>query len=232
MSTILKALRQSEARRSRHARLSPAPDPRERPGPGPRDLAWLGVAVLAFGAVAGAVWFATGRDAPEQPGRAERPARIAQVSLPQVRGPATPDRSRPAPEEPAPAPGDGEARVAAAEDETRPAPSPPEPAAAARVPDRPATRKPADEPPPTPRLDEFPLLPRLRDLAPDRRQRLPELALNAHIYAENPKDRFVLIDLTRYREGDRIGPELRVTAIFAGGVVIEDATGTFVLPRP
>lgn len=63
------------------------------------------------------------------------------------------------------------------------------------------------------------------------RIRLPELHLNIHAWAEDPGERFVLINLRRYREGDRLqeGPVLH--RILRNGVVLEFEGTLFSLPR-
>ncbi|HEX7030357.1 MAG TPA: general secretion pathway protein GspB [Gammaproteobacteria bacterium] len=63
------------------------------------------------------------------------------------------------------------------------------------------------------------------------RIRLPKLQVNIHAWSENPEERFVLINLRRYQEGDRLeeGPMLR--RILRNGVVLEFEGTLFTLPR-
>jgi len=47
--------------------------------------------------------------------------------------------------------------------------------------------------------------PWLVELPPKVREKLPSLSINAYYYASDPKRRFVLIDMVKYREGQRLG---------------------------
>ena len=63
------------------------------------------------------------------------------------------------------------------------------------------------------------------------RARLPQLHVDIHAWSENPQARFVLINLQRYQEGDRLreGPVIR--RILPDGVVLESDGLLFSLPR-
>lgn len=63
------------------------------------------------------------------------------------------------------------------------------------------------------------------------RARLPRLHVDIHAWSEVPQARFVLINLRRYQEGDRLqeGPMLR--RILPDGVVLEADGLLFSLPR-
>lgn len=251
MSTILKALKQSESRRPREAAL-PGSLPRAAPA-GPRAMRWWLPAAIVLVLAAGVAWSwwawqNSGERGTETPAR-----RVAEVSMP-----ARPD---PAPEEEpenvadveqeqtaAPArPAEKDARhtsgptAGAAESNDR---GPREAAGTASQSEEPLakveqskesassqageserTSKPAE-------LDKYALLPRLAHLAPARREALPALTLNAHVYTPDATQSFVLINLSRYGEGDRVADGIRVAEIFPDGVVLEDRQGRFVLPRP
>jgi general secretion pathway protein B len=58
-------------------------------------------------------------------------------------------------------------------------------------------------------------LPLVRELPEDVRERLGRLEVSAHVYAENPAERFVFINGKVCRVGDRIGE---------GGAVLERIT--------
>lgn len=75
-------------------------------------------------------------------------------------------------------------------------------------------------------------LPRLDRLAGPRRDALPPLRQTMHVFAEQPAERFVLIDGQRYREGDRLANELTLLEIRRDGCVIEFDGMRFLLPRP
>lgn len=256
MSTILKALKHSEASRPRDSSLPPGQVPARRSVRHRRPALWWSTAgVLLAGAAAAAWWLLDTAPVDRRDSRAG-PRGIAEVSLP-ARPPAPAegipeaDRGeRTAPAEsvtdgPAP-PGASSEGQTAATGENRPRAGEDETAADPQdspVADPDVSAAPGPEPEPDAdtsrpagtadrQLEPFALLPRLKDLPPARRDGLPRLALNAHVHAAEPAQRFVLINLARYGEGDHVAPGLTVAAIFPGGVVLEDGQGRFVLPRP
>lgn len=259
MSTILKALKQSEARRPRdgglHDSLPTAAEARKARSAWPLALV---AATLSAGAVAW--WFLDSGAVPETSQPAQR--RVTEVQLPERDTPAPPGRqddgtAAPAKEpgaDGAPAPGkaasdagDGAASGSGDDSGTGRGDPPPEETvpeqhmAAAAAPaeakvDEPAARAKqsgtGSSPAAEQQLEPYALLPRLAHLSEQRRSALPDLKLNAHVYAPDPGQSFVLIDLSRYGEGDTIAPGITLAAIFPGGVVIEDDQGRFVVPRP
>lgn len=257
MSTILKALKRSEASRPREASLPLGQVPDIGTARHHRTGLWLAGVLLVVAVGAAAAWWMNQRPPAETGGSRPGLREIAEVSLPER-------SSGPTGEEPASrrsegsAPADPGGRAAETEEpgsgseatggaaagggesakEGRPASE-----AAARPGEieseeasaPPARREPAPDEagaPPEQRLEQFALLPRIGNLPPERREGLPRLALNAHVHAAEPEQRFVLINLSRYGEGDRVAPGLTVASIFPGGVVLEDGQGRFVLPRP
>lgn len=75
-------------------------------------------------------------------------------------------------------------------------------------------------------------LPRLEDLVGSGRLNLPPLALELHVWSERPASRFVFINSTRYREGERLAEGPLVEQITSGGVVLSQGGERFVLSRP
>ncbi len=246
MSTILKALKRSEASRPRDASLPLGQVP-DGGRAGRRTTAlWLAAAALGLAAAAAGSWWFVLRDASDTTASESHRRHIAEVSLPAR--PSTEAEPDPSPAREAaptkPQPGDisaepdpaGRSRLEPDGDAmtgTETAPQAP----AAGAPDGPAREGPsadtAGQPPDSgQQLHPFALLPRLGDLPPGRRENLPRLTLNAHVHAPEPAKRFVLINLSRYGEGDYLAPGLFVAAIYPGGVVLEDDHGRFVLPRP
>lgn len=75
-------------------------------------------------------------------------------------------------------------------------------------------------------------LPRLDQLGGPQREALPPLKQTMHVYAEQPADRFVLIDGHRYREGDRLAANLQLSEIRRDGTVFVLDGLRFLLPRP
>jgi general secretion pathway protein B len=74
--------------------------------------------------------------------------------------------------------------------------------------------------------------PRLSDLPPDQRERLPSYRFDVHVWNADPARRFVLLNGKRYREGDRTDEGPALVEILNDGIVI-DADGLRVrIPRP
>lgn len=73
--------------------------------------------------------------------------------------------------------------------------------------------------------------PPLATLPDEMRGRLPPLHVNVHAWAEDPAARFVLINLKRYQEGDRLDEGPIVRHILPGGVVLEFEGTLFSLSR-
>lgn len=76
-------------------------------------------------------------------------------------------------------------------------------------------------------------LPRLSELDPAFSERLPPLSLDVHAYDSDPARRFILLNLNRAIEGQRVsieGRRLRVTEIVPEGVVLEVEGVAFLLP--
>ncbi len=60
---------------------------------------------------------------------------------------------------------------------------------------------------------------------------LPELNLDIHVFSNNRTERFVFINASKYREGDRLQDGPRVDEITADGVVLQHQGISFLLPR-
>ncbi len=60
---------------------------------------------------------------------------------------------------------------------------------------------------------------------------LPELNLDIHVFSSNQTERFVFINASKYREGDRLQDGPRVDEIRADGVVLQHQGISFLLPR-
>lgn len=60
---------------------------------------------------------------------------------------------------------------------------------------------------------------------------LPELHLDIHVYADEPAERFVFVNMNKHREGSRLDEGPVVTEITAEGVVLEHQGRKFLLPR-
>lgn len=63
-------------------------------------------------------------------------------------------------------------------------------------------------------------VPLLSELSFDLQRSLPALALNVHVYAQLPKDRFVFLNMQKYREGERTREGVLIEEITPEGVVL------------
>ena len=60
---------------------------------------------------------------------------------------------------------------------------------------------------------------------------LPELRLDLHVYAAQAKDRFILLNMHRLREGDSLPEGVRVEEITPGGAILSFQGSKFVFDR-
>lgn len=63
------------------------------------------------------------------------------------------------------------------------------------------------------------------------RQSLPALNLLVHVYSNTPEDRFVLINGTRFREGDELSPGVRLAEIRPQGALVDFRDYRFLLTQ-
>jgi general secretion pathway protein B len=121
-------------------------------------------------------------------------------------------------------PGDTPANTGIAESTSAAPPAPattpanPSPAAASSLPPAPAAE------------DEY--VPRLSELSGDERSGLPALKLSMHVYADDPTQRFVIVDGRRLREGDSPAAGIAVEAIRRDGLVLSVNGRRVLLARP
>lgn len=226
MSFILDALKKSEIERQRQAvpGLSDAPQTQKR-----RRLPWwafaLGGLLLVNVGVLSVLLL-------RNPSTAKAPATASIVaSAPAgdiehaapASTPAKNDHFSPMDAAPVYAPEIPVQNAAAAPE--RPAASPVQDAAPARSPRRDPllSESPADE------NDE--VLPTLSELSLPGGQALPEMHIDVHVYGTKPADRFVYINMRKYREGQTLqeGPVLE--RIRRDGAVLNYKGVRFLLPR-
>ena len=60
---------------------------------------------------------------------------------------------------------------------------------------------------------------------------LPELHIDIHVYAEDPAERFVFINMKKHRENSQLDEGPLVAEITTDGVILEHQGSTFLLPR-
>ena len=75
------------------------------------------------------------------------------------------------------------------------------------------------------------VLPSISEVNLTGAQELPELHLDVHVYATNPQDRFVYINMRKYREGNRLQEGPTLERIRRDGVVLDYQGLRFLLPR-
>jgi general secretion pathway protein B len=85
----------------------------------------------------------------------------------------------------------------------------------------------------SPRAPDEPqeILPSISEINLTGAQALPELHLDVHVYATNPADRFVYINMRKYHEGAALPEGPRVERIRRDGVVLNYQGLRFILPR-
>ena len=81
-------------------------------------------------------------------------------------------------------------------------------------------------------VDEDPPLPRLSELTGDERSQLPALKLSMHVFADDPAQRFVILDGRRQAEGAQPAPGVVIERIRRDGVVLAVNGRRVLLGRP
>lgn len=71
---------------------------------------------------------------------------------------------------------------------------------------------------------------KLKDMPADYRADFPKLALDVHVYDEDPARRFVMINARRYREGDRLNEGPQIAEITPDGVIFSYRGQEVLLP--
>lgn len=77
-----------------------------------------------------------------------------------------------------------------------------------------------------------PEAPRWQDLPADQRGGLPAPRIDVHVFAQDPARRFVLIELRKYHEGDRLDSGATVEAIRNDGIVLSYQGQRYRVDRP
>ena len=75
------------------------------------------------------------------------------------------------------------------------------------------------------------VLPRIGEIDLSGQPALPDLHLDVHVFAAKPEDRFVYINMQKYREGAALADGLTLERIRRDGVVLNYHGLRFVLPR-
>lgn len=75
------------------------------------------------------------------------------------------------------------------------------------------------------------VVPTFNELRADGSLQLPDLHLDIHVYAENPSERFVFVNMSKYREKATLAEGPTIREINADGVILEYQGAHFMLPR-
>ena len=62
-------------------------------------------------------------------------------------------------------------------------------------------------------------------------KKLPKMSINVHMYDQVPQDRFVMINMSRYEEGDLLEGSVLIKEIIPKGVVMMFENEVFMLKR-
>jgi len=85
------------------------------------------------------------------------------------------------------------------------------------------------EPAPTQAMTEG--LPTFNDLRASGQLQLPDMHLDIHVYSGRPADRFVFVNMSKYKESATLSEGPRVSEIVPDGVVLDYMGQRFLLPR-
>jgi len=77
----------------------------------------------------------------------------------------------------------------------------------------------------------FALLPSLFELQLNNEVALPDLHVDIHVFSTEPSDRFVFINMSKYRENDQLSEGPIVREITRDGVILDHRGQEFSLPR-
>lgn len=81
-----------------------------------------------------------------------------------------------------------------------------------------------------PKVIKRPRVANFMDMDPDFRRTFPKIDINVHVYDSNPNDRFALIEMKRYGEGDTLSGGIKIKEITPEGFVIVYKNKTFHYP--
>lgn len=246
MSFILDALKKSENERQRHQGPSLVDVPARRTQ-SERPLWVFALAgLLILNLVVFLIVLLRKNDAPttHEPVQSAPAVATPAPAPPAAAAPVTPPASPIVPAQPQPTRGDPTVRSLAEEAgveevEEPGVPAEPDVADAANVPAGPRIVSPITGPSSTPvrspptSAEHHPdeILPTINDLTANGNAQFPPVHLDIHVYATRPADRFVFINMKKYREGESTAEGLYVEQIRRDGVVLNHQGVRFVLPR-
>jgi general secretion pathway protein B len=166
---------------------------------------------------------------PPAPARVAEPARAPQPADMRGNTPQPhPEPGQPHPEPGQPHPEPGQPHPEPGQPHPEPGQPHPEPGQPHPEPGQPHPDAAAPQPVPgTPKLD----VPAYYDLPFATRKALPQLSMSMHVYAADPKHRFVILDGARMVEGDTTTDRVTLREIRPDGVILEFQGQRFFFPR-
>ncbi|MDP3589192.1 MAG: general secretion pathway protein GspB [Methylobacter sp.] len=75
-------------------------------------------------------------------------------------------------------------------------------------------------------------IPYLNDLSFEFRQTVPKLNINVFVYSQQPEERFVMIDMVKYKQGQQMKDAMLLKEIHPDGLVIDYKNQIFKIKRP
>ena len=93
----------------------------------------------------------------------------------------------------------------------------------------PAAKVQADEPETIPAINNIPFL---SDLPFEFRQKVPKFTINVFVYSQSPEERFVMVDMVKYKPGQQIKDAMLLKEILPDGFVVEYQNQAFKIRRP
>ncbi len=75
-------------------------------------------------------------------------------------------------------------------------------------------------------------IPFLNDLSFEFRQTVPKLTINVFVYSQQPEERFVMIDMVKYKQGQQIKDSMLLKEIRHDSLVIDYKNQIFKIKRP
>jgi len=77
-----------------------------------------------------------------------------------------------------------------------------------------------------------PSIPLLSELPLEFRRQVPKLNINVFVYADEPQQRFVIVDMVKYRTGENIQQKIQLKEILRDSLVVEYMGKIFRIMRP
>ncbi|MGZ4981877.1 MAG: general secretion pathway protein GspB [Methylobacter sp.] len=74
--------------------------------------------------------------------------------------------------------------------------------------------------------------PYLSDLPAEFRQKVPKFTINVFVYSQSPEERFVMVDMVKYKPGQQIKDAMLLKEILPDGFVVEYQNQAFKIKRP